>query len=295
MWSIDFQEEPQASGSNRLPKPFIKAYHFSFLDYLPNWYFFWHLHNSAAELVVITAGHGFLNIGNKKIPLSKGYVCIVPPHILHYYSSSEHDALNYYSIGIQTEDTDNELAFFFRNLDCSVIPMESENCFLESSCRVLAAQLKSNGNYADEVFQSVLYGMLIWIRRQAQTMRIEPVAHSKFAIQDVLAYISEHYPENLNLNQLSHRFGISPVHLSRLFKQVCGISPINYVIYYRITQAVIMLQKTDMSIADITSAVGYQNQAHFTKLFSQHIGYTPTDFRTKIKAEQKSIYNNSVF
>ncbi|MCD8078602.1 MAG: AraC family transcriptional regulator [Lachnospiraceae bacterium] len=286
MWNIDFREPPQNAGSNLLPPPFTAIHHFSYMDYIPNWYFFWHLHQHSAELVFVQSGHGYLNVGNQQIPLHRGYVCIVPPKILHYYSSEKADPLCYYSLGIPTDREDCELSVFFRELDCSVIPLEEDFSFLLSGCQALRRQLDASDNCADATFQAILYGMLMRIRQVALDHHITPVTRSRIMIQDVLTFIAEHYNEKLTLDELSHRFGISPVHLNRLFKKSCGLSPINYIIYFRITQAIILLQKTNMSIADITYTVGYQNQAHFTKLFREQIGCTPAEFRQKIQQEQ---------
>ncbi len=287
MWSIDFRKTPQAAQNNPLSAPFIKAYHFGYMDYLPNWYFFWHQHPKSAEVVLIQEGSGCLHVGNQRIPLAPGHICIVPPLMLHYFSTEDKGGLRYYSLGLSTDDPDCDLSAWVNGSSCLVIPLAQKLDFLTAGFQTLAEHIHKNQNQCDAVFQSLLYGILMWIRRQAFEMHIEPVGPGKVAIQEVLTYIAEHYSETLTLNQLSRRFGISPAHLSRLFKQTCGLSPINYIIYYRISQSVIMLQATNMSIADITYAVGYQNQAYFSNLFSQQIGFTPTAFRTRYIEEMK--------
>ena len=130
-----------------------------------------------------------------------------------------------------------------------------------------------------ELFQRTANQLLEWIRHQSRIHRARSFVPSEIAIQDVLAYIGQHYSEDLQLSFLAHHFGISPAHLNRLFNKYCGLSPRNYIIFFRMTTAIRMLVQSDLSIAEITEKVGYQNQAHFSKLFLQYVGCAPSEFR----------------
>ena len=66
---------------------------------------------------------------------------------------------------------------------------------------------------------------------------------------------------------------------SRLFKEMTGLSPNNFVIYSRIDQAKALLTTTDLSVAEISAQVGYPNSSNLITLFTQRVGCSPSQFR----------------
>ena len=65
------------------------------------------------------------------------------------------------------------------------------------------------------------------------------------------------------------------------FKKAYDMSPIDYLIYCRITYATEYLLKSERSVAEIAQLVGYDNPTHFTNMFVKRIGCTPTEYREK--------------
>ena len=57
------------------------------------------------------------------------------------------------------------------------------------------------------------------------------------------------------------------------------MSPSQYVQHYRLDKACVLLRKSSMSITDIGYAVGFQHSPYFTKLFTQYMGVTPSEYR----------------
>jgi YesN/AraC family two-component response regulator len=73
---------------------------------------------------------------------------------------------------------------------------------------------------------------------------------------------------------------LSPVYISRIFKEVTGESPINYLIKIRLAKAKELLEKDDSSnVKAIGTAVGYDDVYHFSKLFKKYYGISPLNYR----------------
>ncbi|WP_249540449.1 helix-turn-helix domain-containing protein, partial [Escherichia coli] len=71
---------------------------------------------------------------------------------------------------------------------------------------------------------------------------------------------------------------------------IVNSAPINYVIQRRMTEAKWSLTNTELSQAEISWRVGYENVDHFAKLFLRHVGCSPSDYRRQFKncfAEQE--------
>jgi AraC family transcriptional regulator len=91
--------------------------------------------------------------------------------------------------------------------------------------------------------------------------------------------MAERLSEDLNLDQLAARVGLSEYHFGRLFKRAIGFSPSRYQIDLRMNEARRLLRETSGSIVEIALDVGYPNPSHFAKLFRRENGLTPSEHR----------------
>ena len=75
---------------------------------------------------------------------------------------------------------------------------------------------------------------------------------------------------------------LSPVYISKIFKEETGESPINYLIKIRLEKARdILLKSSDSTIKNIANEVGYEDAYHFSKLFKKYYGISPLYYRKR--------------
>lgn len=98
-------------------------------------------------------------------------------------------------------------------------------------------------------------------------------------MHDIVAFVDEHYMEELSLDKLSTRFFLSREHISRRFKQEMGMTLSSYVIQLRINQAKRWLSETDEKMYSIALKLGYQDENYFSRLFKKNVGMTPLEYR----------------
>lgn len=108
-------------------------------------------------------------------------------------------------------------------------------------------------------------------------------------VEDVMRYISDHCGDNITLDSLTEHFCISRSHLSRLFTQHFGISPISQRIEMQISNATILLTDTGLTVQEIAGQLGFGNVTYFTKAFTQKMGISPGEFRKKFKTDIKNM------
>jgi AraC family transcriptional regulator len=101
------------------------------------------------------------------------------------------------------------------------------------------------------------------------------------AVADAIRYIEAHYAEEITLGDIAATVHLSSFHLSRLFKQVTGLSPRRYLIQVRVNSARALLSagSGQRSLADVAAAVGFADQSHLTRHFKRQFGVTPKHFR----------------
>ena len=85
----------------------------------------------------------------------------------------------------------------------------------------------------------------------------------------------------ITIEELSKQYLINPTTLKSVFKAVYGASLAAHIKEHRMEQAAKMLRETDMSIAAIAQAVGYESQSKFTTAFKAKFTELPTEYRKK--------------
>lgn len=97
----------------------------------------------------------------------------------------------------------------------------------------------------------------------------------------IRGYINTNYEKNITLSSLAEIFFVSPFHISHLFKENYGISPIQYLINIRMNASKELLIHTTYSLQEIAAKVGYPNTNYFNILFKRFAGLSPGAFRKR--------------
>ncbi|WP_243145546.1 helix-turn-helix domain-containing protein, partial [Clostridium neonatale] len=99
-------------------------------------------------------------------------------------------------------------------------------------------------------------------------------------VSDIIEFISKYYMEDISLKKLSGRYGESINHLSYVFYKYTKIRPIDYLIKYRMAVATRLLEEGN-SVKKVASAVGYNDEFYFSRLFKKHVGVVPSKIKNK--------------
>ena len=119
------------------------------------------------------------------------------------------------------------------------------------------------------------------IRKSASHLEI--VENSDTVVSKVKRYINGHLGEELSRNQLAGQVFMSADYLSKIFLQETGVKLSEYITRVRMDKAAALLEETDMTIGDISDAVGYGNLTYFTKVFRERNQITPAQYRMSQK------------
>lgn len=103
-------------------------------------------------------------------------------------------------------------------------------------------------------------------------------------VRKAIAFIHEHYAEPISREDMASFVGVSARHLTRCFHQEMGISPITYLIRYRVKQAKRLLEAGEQNITQIAEAVGFSSSNYFTDAFRREMGMSPRDYQRRHSA-----------
>lgn len=103
-------------------------------------------------------------------------------------------------------------------------------------------------------------------------------------IEEVCAFLKEHYAERITLDKLSEIARLNKYGLVRKFTQQMGITPYRYLETIRIGEAKKMLEQGVLPI-QVAQETGFSDQSHFSSYFSQFIGLPPGQYQAIFKEE----------
>ncbi len=99
------------------------------------------------------------------------------------------------------------------------------------------------------------------------------------AVQRMQDYIKTHLTEPITLKELSRQAGYSPFHSARMFKELTGRSPFEYMRQFRLSQAALKLRDEKVKVLDVALDFVFDSHEGFTKAFSKEFGITPSRYQ----------------
>lgn len=98
-----------------------------------------------------------------------------------------------------------------------------------------------------------------------------------------IKYLEENWNKDIKISEIADRCGVSETYFRRLFVKWSGMSPVEYRNSLRISNAKALLSRRSVSIAEISYAVGFDDQFYFSRIFKKMVGVAPKDYRLSIQ------------
>lgn len=134
--------------------------------------------------------------------------------------------------------------------------------------------------YGGAILNSMLMILFLKILRCCGDTAILPAARRKHdgAATEMLSYIEDNY-QSLTLSELAAHFHYSVSYCSRRIKELTGYSFCTILRKIRLQRAASMLGSTNLSVAEISRRIGFENPEHFCRVFKKAYGITPGSHR----------------
>lgn len=115
--------------------------------------------------------------------------------------------------------------------------------------------------------------------------RIEGLQSTSRAVYKALDYIKRNYTScNISNQILADYVYLTPSYLSALFKKETGKTISDFIIEIRVEKSKELLKKPRVKLFEIAREVGYSDANYYAKVFKQHVGLTPSEYREKYKS-----------
>lgn len=226
-------------------------------------------------LIYVKKGAGYLTVQNKTYPFHAGDLVSVDCYQPHIYGTTKDSEILWVHFDGSTSREYIQMLHSTGGPVCSLKNELRAEKELLNIIRIISSPEHINDALCSCSIVRILTEALTSTennREQDQTSRI---------IEDTISYISTHICEELPLQLLASRAGLSPFYFTRLFKKETGYTPHNYIIHSRINIAKFYLKSSNYSIKEICFNSGFPTESSFCTTFKKICKMTPGEFRNE--------------
>lgn len=254
-----------------------------------------YFHN-CMEIGYLLEGSGVIHLGDKEVAYSAPCVVLIPPHIPHTNQVDAGQVCRWkwmYVDPLRMLPTlSPRLSSMLAEYLCilggnACVLREDEHPRICAMVAVILEELENKQQHYHHVVRSLFNALFLMLMRSinAREQKERYVNEQLGCIFPAVTYIAENYMKDVNLDSLSQLCHVSSSHFRRLFKQVLGWSPMDYVQKVRIDRACVLLYGGDLSMAEISQQVGYPSLSSFNRQFRRLHDMSPNQWRLQTRGE----------
>ena len=232
---------------------------------------------------IVKSGIVTIETNQHRYTLSKNDVYLVRPYELTVQTAHKDFPCELYFFafnGDLAEEILNKTVFKNNNSFSSLKDETLYQKIIDYACE-LDGNLERNITTYKYLFDMLSYFDTPYIYESLQ--KHSDIPYQQKYVSSILEYIQSNYSKSIKISELATQLGLSRSQLYRIFKANKGISIEEYLIKVRVNAARSLLADTPFSCVSIASLVGYSHYATFFRIFKQHMGITPQEYRAKNK------------
>lgn len=236
------------------------------------------------QLIYIHSGiaHFYLESDKDATIVSAGSFVLFRPKEFQKYVYYSSEAPEVFWVHFSGTDVKNLLRGVGISDDIRVIKGDSKTIYVELFNSIISEIQNKDISFV-QMINSYFTQLLILIARNNNAGSDKNLSFIKREIQTAKDYFSNHYNEDLSVDTYAASRGMSISWFIRKFREFTGVTPLQFILEQRISNAQLLLESTDYSINEISNLVGYDNQLYFSRLFRKQKGVSPRKYRELIK------------
>lgn len=276
-----------------------------------------HFHN-CLEIGVCHSHSGYIEIFGEQVLFREGDVTVIPKNIPHTTYSMPGTESHWSYIYLDPKELFRHLLpATWQNYDLAGYSLDSFQPILSQKeyphVHTLAQAVIRELEEQKPSFQISAKGLLLSLyieiyriqssdkngggaadQEKEKAPEAERKTENALVIAPALNYIEENYMQQFTIEYLADLCHWSPTHFRRVFHDIMGTSPLDFVNNTRISKACHLLRSTEESVLDISEMVGFHSVSSFNRYFVKIMQMSPRDYRKQILKSDKRTENQSI-
>lgn len=276
-------KENKTRGTFNFP---IEFYFITQEDIRYNMHYHWH---TEIEIIKILEGDFTITLNDQVIYAKKDDIIFISPEMLHggipknciyecivldmnMFIKNNNICTNYLKDILNTKICINY--DIYKNNDINIYLNKIFDCMKE---KTLGYEFLIQG------YLYVIFGIIIEKKLYIKNINVIDKNNKRiYQLKKVLEFIELEYSNPITLEDLSNKMNLNPKYFTKIFSEMTGKSPIQYLNSYRIEMACNMLLTTNLSITDICLNCGFNDLSYFIKTFKKEKNISPKKFRASL-------------
>ncbi len=248
------------------------------------------------ELVIVLDGNAIHKTEERDYPISSGDVFLIKKNKIHYYWGTDNLKLANIMFDFDTLNVDWKK---LREIPGYTALFETEPELRDRSqfkCKhtLNAAQLDEVSGLLQKILreekekpsgwimmaQTLLQELLIMLARSySAASKIQ--SQKMIRLSRMMQFIEQNYAKKITRDRIMREGMTSNAVGTRIFKDLLGKTPFEYLIQTRIRHAAELLENSDQSVSDIAYECGFHDSNYFSMQFRKVTGLSPREFARK--------------
>lgn len=237
------------------------------------------------QLLYIASGKAYFYLDGEEKIITAGHMVIYRPKEMQKYIYYGVDQTEVYWIHFTGSNVKNILRSYGIADDTKVIycgtSLEYARIFKQ-----IIQELQQCQEHYEEFLSMLLHEIFISLHRQILkkcTIRNEYLENE---MELATQYFNDNYNTSISIDEYAASRGMSISWFIRSFKQYANVTPMQYILSLRITNAQMLLETTNYNVKEISYIIGYDNPLYFSRLFSKQKGVSPSEYRKQLNQKQ---------
>lgn len=269
------------------------------IDYLPGtsvriWYTHLdtsyppHWHN-ALEIIVGEKETYSIEAEGRIYIVRPGDILLIPGGVTHTLTPAKGCNGFVYLLNLDFLGTIKSASRLMSLLSHPINIVEAEKPTLRLSVSTLLRQMREDYFNTNDLRELLVYSRLL--------VMVEQLIHSEFdddtsahnrcdkrkeysdRFNEIINYLNNNYTEDLTVDDVAKRFGLSKYYFSRLFQQYTHYTFCDYLTFRRLKAAEQLMSDQSLSITDIAFQAGFSTLSTFSRVFHKYKKCTPSEYR----------------
>ena len=229
------------------------------------------------QLLYVESGEVSLVLNNSTQIVPKGSIILFAPNQpQYYYYHKAHKPIIYW-VHFSGRDVERILSHY-KILTTQTVFYIGHCLNLPTLFRQIINELQLRNEKYEEMTVYKLNEILLYINRALNSSTVTDNDTSTL-IKSAKVYFNENYNQEINIKSYASSLNMTPCWFIQKFKELTGVTPTQYILNVRITTAQNLLRHSKYNVSEAATAVGYTNTFYFSRLFTKHVGISPSEYK----------------
>ena len=260
----------------------------------------WHWHKEL-EIVYVKDGALSLQLQGKTFSLEKGDCLVLNSNIIHFAMAAPKCELHslVFDSMLVTGNSDSVFArkyilplIFCTSFSGYLLKAATDEtiiCHFVRAFDALVQEIHGFEFMVRENLSQIFFFLSQQFALEIKTKDTE-LDQDDIRIRNMLAYIHRNFSNDLNLAEIAKAAAIGERECLRCFQRTIQLSPLQYLLKYRIRQgAELLLSNPGNSVSEIATLCGFDSPSNFAKMFKRFYNCTPRDYRKSVNMRDEIV------